>query len=124
MTLQLTAPRDAHIEREGLWSHDHVTPQGGTTRTSGSGWLDASRLSFPLMLVLIIGSTTAGIVGTYYSLSAQLAVQNQELKSLIEKNENLQRQIALDAIRIDETRVVLAEIKGFMTATGMKEVKK
>jgi hypothetical protein len=120
LTAPLTAPRDAHVEREGLWSHDQVTPQGGGAKSV----LDASRLSFPLMLVLIIGSTTAGIVGTYYSLSAQLAVQNQELKALIEKNETLQRQIALDAVRIDETRVVIAEIKGFMTAVGMKEVKK
>ena len=75
------------------------------------------------MLVLIIGSTTAGIVGTYEALSARIDVQAQEIKALAEKNETLQHQIALDAVRIDETRVIIAEIKGFMTATGMKETK-
>lgn len=100
--------------------HEQVTPQTGGSRSG----LDATRLSFPLMLVLIIGSTIAGIVGTYSALSGRLDVQNQEIKTLIEKNEVFQRQLALDAVRLDETRVVVAEIKGFMTATGMKEVKK
>ena len=119
-TLLFAAPRDAHLEREAICRHDEVTPPAGGAK----GVLDASRLSFPLMLVLIIGSTTAGIVGTYSALSARIDVQNQQITALKEQKDALQRQVALDAVRIDETRVIVAEIKGFMTATGMKEVKK
>ncbi len=85
--------------------------------------LDASRLSFPLMLMLIIGSTVAGIVGTYSALSGRIDIQNQLIKEQGEKIEAMKHQAALYEVRVDETRVIVAEIKGFMTATGMKETK-
>lgn len=108
MTFPLTAPRNLHVGDEAICRDEEVTPARD---------VNASRLSFPLTLVLIIGSTVAGIVGTYETLSARIAVQDQRIVSL-------ERQTALDAIRLDETRVIIAEIKGFMTATGMKEAKK
>ncbi len=51
-------------------------------------------------------------------------MQDQQIKDLTEKYEALQRQEALSAVRVEETRIITAEIKGFMTATGMKETKK
>jgi hypothetical protein len=109
------ASPDAGISERDIRHDGEVTPARD---------VNASRLSFPLTLVLIIGSTVAGIVGTYEALSARLAVQEQQIQALTDKNEVLIRRAALYEVRVDETRVIIAEIKGFMAATGMQELKK
>jgi hypothetical protein len=72
--------------------------------------VDAYRLSFPLTLVLLILGGATGIVGTWATLNVRITA--------------LEHQVALDAVRIDEMRVIIAEIKGFMNGSGMKEAKR
>lgn len=102
---------------------------------------DASRLTFPLQLVLIIAGGITATTGAYYianfqvrnemsavrsdmrdvktSMEGLIKYQAAQLDSLKTESEEIKRKEALDAVRIDELRVVVAEIKGLMTARGV-----
>ncbi len=43
------APQELHLGVEGLWSHDQVTP----ARDEHRRLFDATRLSFPLQMVIL-----------------------------------------------------------------------
>ena len=103
---------------------------------------DASKLTFPLQLVLLIGGAIIATTGAYWlanfqvrsemaatrsdmrdlktTLDGFVKYQGAQMDAFQREQEDLKRKEALDAVRIEETRVIVAEIKGFMTATGMK----
>jgi len=127
--------------REGLWSDDKVTPDRDSSRRS----TDASRLTFPLQLVVIIVSSVMAASGAVWAqnvyqrqemlglrsdvrdikttMEALKTYQGSQIETLQKAHDDLVRKEALDAVRIEETRVIIAEIKGFMTGTGVKVAK-
>lgn len=135
--------RDAHLERGAICRYGEVTSSRDEQNRRST---DASKLTFPLQLVLIIGGGIAATTGAYWlsnfqvrnemtgmrsdmrdiktTMDGMIKYQASQIEALQHKSEDLERKEALDAVRVEETRVIVAEIKGFMTATGMKESKK
>lgn len=135
-----TAPQRGAFLRGVLASYGDVSHEFSRRAT------DASRLTFPLKLVLIIGGGIVATTGAYWLSNFQVrnemsairsdmrdikttmeglkSFQASQIESLQRENEDLKRKEALDAVRLEETRVLVAEIKGFMDGRGFKELSK
>lgn len=131
--------REFHLGAEAICRHDEVTSQRDDQNRRST---DASKLTFPLQLVLIIGGGIVATTGAYWvsnfqvrnemtgmrsdvrdiktTMEGMIKYQASQIEALQRKSDDLERKEALDAVRVEETRVIVAEIKGFMTATGMK----
>lgn len=142
--LAFPAPREFHLGTEAICRDGEVSQQreGAPQRRS----TDASRLTFPLQLVLIICGGITATTGAYWLANFQVrtemsgirsdmrdikttmdglrSFQASQIDTLRLENDDLKHKEALDAVRIEETRVIVAEIKGFMTAAGMKGIVK
>jgi hypothetical protein len=107
---------------------------------------DASKLTFPIQLLILIVSSAVAASGAVWAQNAyqrsemlglrsdvrdikttmegSVRYQGSQIESLQKAHEELVRKEALDAVRIEETRVIIAEIKGYMNGTGIKGVSK
>ena len=105
----LHAPRDLHIGDEGFWAHGEVTPSREDT---GRRATDASKLTFPLQLVILI---VAGIIGT----SGAFWVATSALRTDIA----VIRQSQTDQIKIDEYKAKLEEANQKLVQQSIDGVK-
>lgn len=114
---------DRADERRGvLASYGDVTPQ--LTKSSVT-------IRDGIVAAVAIASMWGMQVATQYGLKSDVRDLLTKLEAYQRSQENtnssVQREIddlarkeALDGVRLEETRVIIAEIKGFMTASGMK----
>jgi len=130
----LHAPRDAHIGREGFWPYGLVT--------NGRRFTDATRLTFPIQMVLVIAASAASATASVWAMNmnqraAMLAMasdvrdikttmdgltryQGSQIDALRRDYDDLRREHALQKVRLEETRNTLAEVKGFLAGNGTK----
>lgn len=90
---------------------------------------DASRLTFPLQLVIVIVTATltaSGVVWAERSGQQELRSDVRDIKTAMDgftryqnsMTDDLRREQALQKIRLEETRNALAELKGYLAAGG------
>lgn len=85
--------------REGLWSHDEVTP----ARDEHRRLFDATRISFPLQVVIYIVSAT--VAGTFAVWAANSG-QNQKIDKLDSKFELvLEKLSSQQAVKAEESKL-------------------
>lgn len=127
-----SAPRDLHFGGEGLWSDEEVTP---VREDLGRRAMDASKLTFPLQLVVVIVAafmTASAVVWMDRASQQELRSDVREIKAGMESftryqnsmTEDLRREQALQKVRLEETRNALAELKGFLAGSGIKGLPK
>lgn len=91
----LTAPRDLHFGGEGLWSHEEVTP---VREDLGRRAMDASKLTFPLQLVVVIVGGIAATTGAFWLSTSTMRTDIAVI-----------RQMQADQSKIDEFKSKLDE---------------
>lgn len=111
--------------------HDKVTSRGEEQNRRST---DASRLTFPLQLVLIIVAGIVSVTGAFWVANSSLRSDMRDIKTSLDnaiQSQNLQlndmraqiedgrRKEAMDAVRIEEMRSGMSEIKGFLTGAGI-----
>ncbi len=105
----LTETRDLHFGDEGSWAHGEVTPSRDEQNRRQT---DASKLTFPLQLVILI---VAGIIGT----SGAFWVATSALRTDIA----IIRQSQTDQIKIDEYKAKLDEANQKLVQQSIDVVK-
>lgn len=90
----LHAPRDLHLGDEGFWAHEQVTAPREENRRA----TDASRLTFPLQLVIVI---VGGIIGTTGAFWVATSALRSDIAVI--------RQVQTDQVKIDEYKAKLEE---------------
>ena len=92
------AARDAHIEREGFWAHGEVTPQREDQTRRAT---DASRLTFPLQMVIVIVGGILATVGSFWIATSSLRSDVRDILTRMEFQANRD----IDWRRLQEERV-------------------
>ena len=122
---------DAHLGREGFWAHGEVTPPREEPHRRLT---DASRLTFPLQLVVVIIGGIVGTTGAFWISTSQIRsdvrdmatrqqdearVRDIERKLSDERYESFKKAIdeiksaqKLEEIRNQEMRVTIAGMGG------------
>lgn len=83
-------PRDAHVGREGFWAYGLVTPSRSDDSTSKT--VDATRLSFPLQLVIVIGGGIIATVGAFWLATSSLRSDVRDILTRMESQSTLQEE--------------------------------
>ena len=103
---------------------------------------DAAHITFPIQFVIVIAGVIVATSGAYWLANYQIRSDMQAIRSdmrdikttmddltryqsaqidaVRRDYEDLRREQALQKIRLEETRNTLAELKGFLTASGIK----
>lgn len=108
--LVFTEPRDAHFEREGLWSHDEVTPPREDQARRST---DASRLTFPLQLVIVI---VGGIIATTGAFWVATSAIRSDVRDILTR-------MSMQA-EIDKTTGKIQDERAKASSDAMSELKR
>lgn len=82
MSIVATAPRDAHIGREGFWAHDDVTPAREDQNRRST---DVSRLTFPIQMVILIISGVIAVYGATRAATSDI----RDMHTMMEMQERI-----------------------------------
>ena len=93
--------------REGFWAHAEVTPRDDQSRRS----TDASKLTFPLQLVIVIIGGIVATTGAFWVATAQLRTDMAVV-----------RQLQIDQVKIDEVKGKLEETNRLMLQQSINAV--
>ncbi len=104
-----TAPRDLHHGDEGFWAHEEVTPaRDGEGRRA----VDASKLTFPLQLVILVVSGIIATVGSFWVATSSIRTDIAVI-----------RQGQTDQIKIDEYKAKLEEANQKLVQQAVESLK-
>lgn len=94
--------------REGFWAHGEVSPRDDQSRRS----TDASKLTFPLQLVLVIIGGIIATTGAFWVATSQLRTDMAVV-----------RQSQVDQVKIDEMKTKLEEANRQLLQQSLEQVK-
>lgn len=89
----LTETRDLHFGDEGSWAHGEVTPARDDKERR---WTDASKLSFPLQLVIMIAGAivtiTLAVTGAFWLTTSTLRSDVRDILTRMEMSSRLDQE--------------------------------
>ncbi len=110
--------------REGFWAHGLLSPGRDEPQRRST---DAAKLTFPLQLVIVIIGGIVATTGAFWVSTSAMRSDLRDIKTTMDnitryqgsQIDKLTRDEALDAVRIAEDRVIIAEIKGYLAGSGL-----
>jgi hypothetical protein len=98
-----------HLGDEGFWAHGEVTPPRDDQQRRAT---DASKLTFPLQLVVVIVAGIVGTTGAFWVATSQLRADIAVI-----------RQSQTDQVKIDEMKAKLDEANRQLLVQTIESVK-
>lgn len=119
----------AHERREGFWAHDDVTPRAEAQSRRAT---DASKLTFPLPLMLFIIASVVSILGGLYVLQSgigNLQTRMDDRKILdakqseldAERNHNIEHQLESNDKKYELLRLEFQQLREQMLFKGKEK---
>lgn len=109
---------DAHLEREGSWPHGVITlqPQSETL-------FDATRIGFPLQVVILVLTTAITTALTAYGAVTSANAKQDAANAAIRMDVALIRQMQTDQAKIEEYKTKLDDERYAAITRAVNELK-
>ncbi len=114
----IPASRDAHLEREGFWAHDLVTP--ARREDDGAKKLtDIAGIGFPFQILIAIVSIAVTAYGAVWAANSKQEAANAAMRTDIA----VIRQVQTDQSKVDEYKSKLDDAERKLLQQSIETVK-